>query len=257
MLFQRLFLRPLEGKSAIPSNEPVTLMTTRPNNKIKTFCLSITCATLTACGGGGGGAGSGGDSVTDSAYGVRVLHASVDAAPVDVISSAGSSAVVSQQFFAGEKGYRSLPGGSQVLSLTKTLNPADVLATFSVDASSASRYSILFYGDLQNLGLGARIIKDEVPEDIAGAAIRVVNGVVGATTLQVSITSANSQLVGFGQNSEYIAASAGEVRVAAHRAADGSPAGSLVVNTQAGRAYTVLFAGEVGFYIKAVLFNDR
>jgi hypothetical protein len=176
---------------------------------------------------------------------------------VDVTSSAGSSAVVSQQFFAGSKGYRSLPGGSQILSLTRTLNPADVLATFSVDAGSASRYSILFYGDLQNLGLRSRLIEDEVPEDIAGAAIRVVNGIAGAATLQVSISSADSQLVGFGQNSEYIAAPAGEVRIAAHRATDGSPAGSLVVNAQNGRAYTVLFAGEAGFYTKAVLFTDR
>ncbi len=246
-----------------PIIEREKLMTTQPNHRlspsIKTFCLSLACAALTACGGGGGGGGSstGSGGGSDSSYGVRVLHASVDAAPVDVISSSGSSALVSQQFFAGDKGYRSLPEGSQVLSLTRTLNPADVLASFSVDAGSASRYSILFYGDLQNLGLRTRLIEDEGPEDISGAAIRVVNGVAGAATLQVSITSADSQLVGFGQNSEYITTSAGELHIAAKRAADSSPAGSLVVNAQTGRAYTVLFAGEAGFYTKAVLFTDR
>lgn len=227
---------------------------------IQRIWLTLALSLLAACGGGGGGSSSGnggGSAGNDSSEGVRVLHASVDAAPVDVISSAGSAPVVSQQFFAGEKGYRSLPGGAQVLSLTRTLNRADVLATFSVDTTSNSRYSILFYGDLQNVGLRTRLIEDKVPDDISGAVIRIVNGVVGAAALQVAVTSTDQQLVGFGQNSEYLSTSTGQVRVEARRAADGLSAGSLVINAQAGRAYTVLFAGEAGFYTKAVLFTDR
>jgi hypothetical protein len=256
-------LKPLEDSTPLPILLRVKLMTTQhhhnPSRWIRPICIALTCSILAACGGGGGGStgGSNGGGGSDSSHGVRVLHASVDAAPVDVVSSTGSSPLVSQQFFAGNKGYRALPDGSQVLSLTRTLNPADVLATFSVVATSNSRYSILFFGDLQNIGLRTRLIEDDVPAELSGSAVRVVNGVVGAAALQVSITSADPQLVGFGQNSEYIVTSPGEVRVEARRAADGLPAGSLVVNAQADRAYTVLFAGEAGFYTKAVVFNDR
>jgi hypothetical protein len=226
---------------------------------LTTLLLALTLL-LTACGGGGGGGSSSGGGIgggNDSSHGVRLFHAALDAAPVDVISSLGGSPVVSQQFFAGDKGYRSLSSGSQVLSLTRTLNPADVLASFSVTASSSDRYSILLYGDIQNIGLRARLIEDSVPQDISGSVIRVVNGVVGASALQVSISSGESVLVGFGQNSEYLAASVGDIRVAGRRAADGLPAGSVTVSAGAGRAYTVLFAGEAGFYTKAVAFSDR
>jgi len=224
------------------------------------LCLYFACSVLSACGGGGSGGGSTGESGSgnDSSYGVRVLHSSVDAAPVDLTSSSNSEALVSQQFFAGDKGYRALPDKPQILSLTTTLNPAQVIATFSVTANSKSRYSILLFGDLQNLGLRTRLIEDKVPDDISDSAIRVVNGVAGAAALQVSISSAASlQLLGYGQNSEYISVPTGEVQIAARRSADGSSAGSLIVNAEAGRAYTVLFAGEAGFYTKAVLFTDR
>jgi hypothetical protein len=218
--------------------------------------------TVCGCGGGAGGAGgngSGGSNIdggNDSQHGVRVFNAAVDAAPVDVISSISSSAVLTQQFFAGNKGYRSLSSGMQVLSLTRTLNPADVLASFSVDAASVSRYSILLYGDLQNLGLQTRIIEESLPTGFSGALIRVINGVAGAAALNTTISPGDPILVGFGQDSEYVATAPGEVRVSAQRSADGLNCGSIVVNAQEGSAYTVLFAGEAGFYTKAVLFGE-
>ena len=223
----------------------------KSTNEMVVVVLGFLCAAMTACGGGGGGGGGG----SDSSHGVRVLHAAVDAAPVDVVS--GGATVLSQQFFAGDKGYRALSGGPQVLSLTRTLDPADILATFSVDVTSAGRYSILLYGDLQNLGLRTRLIEDAVPEDITGALVRVVNGVAGAATLTVSVSPGEATQVGFGQNSDYLITQAGEVRVDARRTVDGSRAGSVVLSAEEGRAYTVLFAGEVGFYTKAVAFSDK
>lgn len=226
-------------------------MIVKSTNEAVAVVLGLLCAAMTACGGGGGGGGGG----SDSSHGVRVLHAAVDAAPVDVVS--GGATVLSQQFFAGDKGYRALSGGVQVLSLSRTLDPADVLATFSVDVAPADRYSILLYGDLQNLGLRTRLIEDKVPEEIAGALVRVVNGVAGAATLTVSVSPGETTQLGFGQNSDYLVTQSGEVKVAAHRTADGSGAGSITVSAQQGRAYTVVFAGEVGFYAKAVVFSDR
>jgi hypothetical protein len=221
-------------------------------------CVSLPCSVLLGCGGGGGGGGAAvGDRGNDSSYGVRVFHAAIDAAPVDVNSSSRSGTVVSQQFFAGDMGYRSISSGPQVLSLTRAFNPGDVLASFSVNASSTARYSVLLYGDLQSSGLRTRLIEDSVPLDLSGAAIRVVHGIVGATALNVAISSGSSVVVGLGQNSDYVQVEPGDVKVEGFSAADGTAVGTLTVSTEAGRAYTVLFAGEAGFYSKPVSFVDR
>ena len=220
---------------------------------VMTLAISLVA---TACGGGGGGGGSG-DGGSDSADGVRVLHGSIDAAPVDVISSAASSAVVSQAVFAGAKGYRSLRSGEQVLSLTRALNPGDVIASFNQNIAKGGRYSILLYGDGETFGLRTRLIVDEVPASISGASVRVVNGVTGAASLNVSISGGGSEQIGFGQNSRYIETSAGDVTISTSRAADGRVVSSVTPTLQAGRAYTVLVAGEVGYYVKSVLFTDK
>lgn len=219
------------------------------------FAIALTAAlSATSCGGGGGGSGDGG---SDSADGVRVLHGSIDAAPVDVISSVASSAVVSQAVFAGSKGYRSVPSGAQVLSVTRALNSGDVIASFNETIAKGGRYSILLYGDGETFGLRTRLIVDEVPASISGVAVRVVNGVTGAASLTVSVSGGGSEQVGFGQNSKYIETSAGDVTIAASRAADGRPVSSLTRTLQAGRAYTVLVAGEIGYYVKSELFTDK
>jgi len=228
---------------------------------VTTFALRFVMAlaislVATACGGGGGG-GESGDGGSDSADGVRVLHGSIDAAPVDVISSVASSAVVSQAVFAGAKGYRSLRPGEQVLSLTRALNSGDVIASFNQNIAKGGRYSILLYGDGETFGLRTRLIVDEVPASISGAAVRVVNGVTGAASLNVSISGGGSEQVGFGQNSQYIETSAGDVTISTSRAADGRVVSSVTRTLQAGRAYTVLVAGEVGYYVKSVLFTDK
>lgn len=231
----------------------------KKRDQARSVCLMVATVlafTFTACGGGGGGGGSG-DGGSDSADGVRVLHGSIDAAPVDVISSTASSAVVSQATFAGAKGYRSLRSGDQVLSLTRALNSGDVLASFNASIEKGGRYSILLYGDGDTFGLRTRLIIDEVPNDIAGAAVRVVNGVTGAAAISVSISGGGSEQVGFGQNSGYIQTSAGEVTITTSRAADGQRVSSVTRVLQSGRAYTVLVAGEVGYYVKSVLFTDK
>jgi hypothetical protein len=225
---------------------------------VRLMAATVLVSALTACGGGGGGGGGGSsDGGSDSADGVRVLHGSIDAAPVDVISSAASSAIVTQATFAGSKGYRSLGSGDQVLSLTRAMNSGDVISSFSANIEKGGKYSILLYGDGETFGLRSRLIVDEVPKDIAGAVVRVVNGVTGAAALTVSVSGGGSEQVGFGQNSSYIGAGAGEVTITTSRAADGQRVSSITRTLQAGRAYTVLVAGEVGYYVKSVLFTDK
>ena len=219
--------------------------------------LGVICALalFSACGGGGGG-GGGGSPEGDSPYGVRVLHAAIDGAPVDISSSASSSPLLSQQVFAGEKGYRSLPDGSQTLSLTRSRNPSAVLSTFAVDATSEDRYTVLLYGDVVTFGLRSRLLKDEVPTTRGSSWVRVINGVTQAADVTVTVGASAAQSIPFGGDTGYIAAGPGPINVSASRTTDGYPLQSGAITVEAGKAYTLLLAGEIGYYVKGVLFTD-
>lgn len=209
-----------------------------------------------ACGGGGGGGGSGGGGSTGGT-GVRVLPAAIDSVPVDVISSAESAVVVSQARFTSVSAYRSLRSGPQILSLTKAFNAAQVIDSFKVDYESGVRYSILLFGDHGPYGIHAALIKDEVPATIEGAVVRVVNGVMGSSTVSATIGSAGASTVKFGEAGEYVVVPAGSLTVSTSRTADGQPASSNVLVAEQGKAYTVLVAGEIGYYSKGVIYTDN
>jgi hypothetical protein len=209
---------------------------------------------LSACGGGGGGGG--GNPEGDSSYGVRVLHAAIDGAPVDISSSAATAPLLSQQVFAGTKGYRALPEGTQRLSLTRTGTPSDVYSSFAVNAASDERYTVLLYGDVATFGLRTRLLKDKVPTTGGGAWIRVVNGVTQAADLTVTVGSSPAQVIPFGGDTGYVSASPGALYVSASRTTDGYPVQSGALTLEEGKAYTFLLAGEIGYYVKSVLFTD-
>lgn len=221
---------------------------------LASWALLLLVAGAGACGGGGGGGGGGSSS---GGTGVRVLPAAIDAVPVDVISSAESAVVVQQARFTSVSAYRSLRSGPQILSLTKAFNTDQVVESFSVDYVSGERYSILLYGDHGTYGIRAALIKDSIPAEIEGAAVRVVNGAMGSSALVATVGAASAGAIKFGEAGEYVAVPSGSVTVSTVRAADGQPASSNVLAVENGRAYTVLVAGEIGYYSKGVVYTDN
>ena len=165
--------------------------------------------------------------------------------------------MVSGAFFAGGKGYRSIPKGAQSLLLTKASSPSQVVASFDVAATSDDRYTVVLYGDNQTFGLRTRLVQDEPPDIDDGAALRVIHGATGAAALSVSVEGGSPRVVAFGDNTDYISTAAGSVRVTTARAADGRVATSTSLNLESGRSYTYLVAGELGYYVKGVLFVDQ
>lgn len=221
-------------------------------------CVLVVICTLAGCGGGGGGGSSSGGGGSDARSGVRVLHAAIDGLPVDVLSSAAAGPITSKVFFADTKGYRSLSSGAQSLSLVSSLNLNDVVASFDLTSSGDDAYSILLYGSLSGSGLGVKLIEDATPESFSGALVRFVHGVAGASTIVVTADGAEGpQQVSLGEVSDYMATAAGSVRMTAVRGADGQGLVSVTETLEEGRAYTILIAGEVGYYTKGVLFVDR
>ena len=219
------------------------------------YSLIILASMLTACGGGGGG-GGGSSAGGEVGTGIRVLHAAIDVVPVDVISTAAEGVIVSQAVFAASSSYRSLPSGTQVLSLTTAFNSTQVIATFNLDVSSDSRQSIVLYGDNQSRGTETKLLNDQLPESFTGGLVRIVNGATGAAALSVS-TPTDSLTVDFGASSQYVNATPGVVQVVSRVALDGSTVTTNALTVEEGRAYTVLIAGEVGYYAKGVVFSDN
>jgi len=220
-------------------------------------------AFLVACGAGGGGSNSGGSGSggigSDSNAGVRVLHGAVDGSPVDLLSSLSGGPLETKIHFADSKGYRAIPDGAQTVSITRALNPQTIFGSFPVISSGRDAYSILLYGDSTTFGVRAKMIEDVIPQGFSGAVVRFVNGATGASSLSVNVSSwaGGPRAVQFGAASDYIEAQPGVARITANRAADGRAAVSLDYTLAARSAYTVLIAGEVGYYSKGIVFVDR
>ncbi len=212
---------------------------------------------LSACSGGGDGGAS---EDSSSATGVRVLHAAIDAAPVDVIVTGSPAPVARRAVFALDNKYHALPSGSLNLQLTRTATPGTVINSFAVTADSQSKFSILLYGDNSTFGLRTALLTDEPPAEASSAHIRVVDGVTGAAAIAVNVSSAGESEnveVAFGQASEYVAVPPGPVTIRAARAADGRTISSSSVTLEPGRAYTHLVAGEIDYFVKGVLLSDN
>jgi len=222
------------------------------------FTGIVVSSVLIACGGGGGGESSSSGGGNDSARGIRVLHAVIDGAPVDLFSSVRSEALTSKVFFSDSKGYRSLPSGEQTLRLSRALDQSNVVASLNVTSSGDDSFSILYFGSFSGTGVQAKVLEDVVPSEFSGVAIRFVNGVEGASALVVNASgSTGAQQVLRGSASDYMVVGAGDVRLTATRAADGQAILSMSETLTAGGAYTVLVAGEVGYYTKGTIFRDR
>jgi hypothetical protein len=212
------------------------------------------CLVTVALGCGGGGGGGGGNET-----GVRVLHAAIDAVPVDLLSTGQGAPLVSGAAFGIASDYSPLPEGTITLGLSRAHSPADVIASHPVTVEAGQRYSVFLYGDNATFGLRSRVLSDAIPEDSSGSAlVRIVDGTTGALALRVVNGNGSFHAnVEFGGSSDYLPVAPGNVRFQALRAADGRALASAAVELEGGRAYTILFAGEAEYYVKAVVYQDN
>lgn len=223
----------------------------------RTLHLTVLVLGIAACGGGGGSS-----SESEGAEGVRVLHASIEAAPVDVLSSSSEGPIASKVHFADRVGYHPLKKDVQTLLLTRALSPSQVVASFEVDGASLRRGSLLLFGDVSTFGLRAKLFEDRIPEVIPQSVLRIVDGATGASAIRVRVVNAGEALVedivGFGEESAYLEIPHQEsLQVTLQREVDGKLLASPTLVFEKGGAYTILVAGEVDYYVKTVLYRDR
>lgn len=208
-----------------------------------------------SCGGGGGG----GSSQSSASTGVRVLHGSIDAVPMQIVSSLRPSEVVTTAYFGEQTLYGELSTGPQNISLTRLQNTSRVVSTTSLTVEKNQRRTLLLYGNNETFGLRTALLAD-APGDIpqGKAAVRVVHALVGAGNVNVNsgaVVLASG--VNFGEGSSYSMVDTGVHSLAAFRGSDALQVGSATVEFVPGVAYTILVTGEVGALALVKIYEDN
>lgn len=222
------------------------------------FALSISVsAGLTACGGGGGGGSSTSGTGRSASTGIRILHAAIDASPVDIYTSNSVTAIQTGRF-ALDSVYAGLKTGEQILTLTKAKDPTQSIAALPVTVEKSQHYSLLLYGNNESLGLSTNLYLDAPGKPSKGSALlRIVHGLVGAAGITSVVDAAEvSSSLPFGSASDYVEVAAGDHNIFVRRASDSTLVSSGVQSLASGGAYTLLVTGEVGFRVFARLYAD-
>lgn len=209
---------------------------------------------LFAAGGCGGGGGSGSGGGSSASTGVRILHAAIDAPPLEVVSSARDGVVDTARF--GEVSlYGGLGLGTQTLVVRPVLESTRTVGSFEVTVSQNERRSIVVYGTEEG-GLRNAILDDApgtIPND--KAVVRVVNGLAGASDIAVTITGAEAGLdLDPGSGSFHQPVDPGAQTITVRSPSRTVFSGARVF--EVGKAYTVLVAGEDGYFITVTMFED-
>lgn len=155
------------------------------------LAVSLLGTSFVGCGGGGGGSSSGEADVD----GVRIVHASIDSAPMALAGEAQS--VSFAQF--GKRFWPATGSGSAVLQLRSMLSN-QVVATVDLSSSGlgerlseqltkhVGRYAIVVSGLSEFGALKAQLVEEPTGVSVASSSVMdVINGVAGAGSLRVSV----------------------------------------------------------------------
>jgi len=216
--------------------------------KIKLVLGALSClGFLVNCGGGGGGGNS------SSSHGVRVLHASIDDAPLSVVSSTSPTEVMQTVRFAQRSDYVSVSEGIQSISVE-----GGQVAKFSsreFEISGDESRSVLFFRNAHTDEPTLVVLADERPELEGGqSAIRIVHAVKGAAVLAGDINGSSIN-VSYSEGAPYLIVPSGLQRIDIRREADGKLLSSQSFDLAAGKSYTLLMSGEVDYLVVATLLD--
>lgn len=221
-------------------------------NLISSGCGGLVLFLLVSgCSGGGSGSGDAGRTA------VRVVHAAIDTAPLDVYSSE-TVGLISMSRFAAQTRYYNARQGGQLFSLTVSGTSRTV---FSVPLTvvDGQRQTILVHGNRDSLGLRVSTFLDE-PGEISGgeSALRVVHALGGAAKLDCQLAGAViCSGLDFGNASIYSKVKEGIGKITVRRVADRKVVFDSELAFESGKAYSLVVTGEEGYFVTAPLLLDN
>lgn len=237
------------------------------NSNVHNFCGFFVLISLvvfvSGCGGGSSsGSGGGSSSANVKGTGIRILHGAIDAAPVDLYSSAKEQKI-GAAFFAENTFYSGFNTEPQTLKLVRAFSLDQTISTFTFTPEKDAKYTYLLYGNREKLGLSTNLIKDDRPEiEKGGAAVRVIHAIVGASAITATLNGQSlSDGTPFGSASPYLplpvlSTSPFEASLSITRQADKKPLFLGTKLLEANKFYTFMITGEVDYLVAVRDFVD-
>lgn len=213
----------------------------------------IICVVLLASGCGGGGSGGG-----STETGIRLLHAAIDAPPLELVLESESPTLLSTTRFLEPGVYAPVNKGPLLLRIRPVLRQTAAVPDLQFEIAASERRTVLIYGDTAALGLRTTLLTDRATEIPSGqAAVRLIDGVTVASALRLEIGSAPiSVRAPFGTASDYVMLPAGEVSFRIEREADRRLLGSGSFLASPGQSYSIFAAGEMEYFTQFRILND-
>jgi hypothetical protein len=217
---------------------------------VKIFTFWLAFIFVAGCGGGGGGSSSGGNQ-GEADYGVRLIHASLEAAPVDLYSSSSREFLpLASSAFLLASPYIALPEGEQVLSLYRAKSSTAQIFSFPVNISKNGRKSVLLLGDFSDNGLGALVFDDftsQVPAD--RILVRIVHALNKAGAINVSLAGSNLVTgLKYSELSDYVQFRFTEGELLVRSSTGSQVLYAALERFEAGKAYTLVLGGNQGLF---------
>lgn len=170
------------------------------------------CIFLTVCcgcsgGGGGDDAGSGGLS-RGTGTAIRVLHASIDSAPVDLFVNEDANfadvSAIQRALFAKEAYYQRVSDGPAVIKLERANHAGHVVRQISSSLADDTEYTLFMFGSEDSGTFSVSLLPDIMQRPEVGSSfVQSFHSIEGKGELSISYEGGDLGTVAYGQRTQF------------------------------------------------------
>ncbi len=211
--------------------------------------LSLLCfiLLLSSCGGGGGG----GDSRRTRDTAIRIIHGSLDGAPVEITFDAEDEEAVRKAAFGEGSSFRRVEAGPIALNVERANSQGVGLGIVSAELENETEYTIFINGEARTGSIRATLLPEAVLQPEVGMArVQLLHGVENLGRLRLRVGGELSTAISRGAASSFMDIVSGPQSFEVLNA-DGGVVARLSLEVEDQSEITILAAGDssLGFVI--------
>ncbi len=170
------------------------------NTVMLCLCLVAAAAFAGACSGGGGGVGGGAGRTRETA--LRIVHGSIDAAPVTVRIG---DVFLQKAAYAEVTSYVPVVPGPAVVTVERANAPGDIVAQLNIDFRPETEYSLFVVGETRHNDFGVTVIEEPVVRPASGIArLQLLNALPDSAAVKLQGTGFTVGPTGFSASSGFV-----------------------------------------------------
>lgn len=175
-------------------------------NDMRISSAVLTCiVALSGCGGGGGDGGGGAGRTTETA--VRMIHASIDGAP---LTASIPGLVLQKARFAELTSYVPLQPGGVNITVERVNSPGVTVGNISAVLAEDTEYTLFVHGSAQAGTIEALLLTEPVERPEEGTArVQLLNGYIGSSGMELRGTGFGTPRAAEGASSGFITVPSG------------------------------------------------